>query len=388
MQDAEELAEMRALQARAYGRDGNLSDADAARLSELQARVGARPVEVGVAESVEVSGGGPSIGSGPQGGEVGGGVSSRFARSTTEGQGEAGEGVSSRFARSTTEGRGEGSRRRGRILALAAAGLLVVGIGIGWLLFNPSRVEAVALTSEQQEWQRALLAEAVYDSGSVRAIAVEEGVVIWVATKDEGQFTCLILSDGEATSPSCQRTEVVAEAGIQGSILVEAIADSRREVSAQVLFSATGEPAVAVNSYEYVPGSTGIVYANEEETRTAEKLADEGFDPHSIWVVGYDGDVPIWTAMKLDEPGSCLIYDGSTSESPRVCADPQTMVDQESGLVLNVANTTTGSMIRIEMPANGPGYLTITRDGGGLGDSMELGGEHGDPIEVTVPSEP
>lgn len=353
--------ELRTLQRKAYGREGGFTDAEARRLRELErarredvpAQLEDSPVEIDLVDAVPfdlerrrppevtVSEEGPSTRSETQ---VGGRPEDAVAGSRIHVAG----------------------RTRRLLVAGVAVAVLLCGVGLGWLLFGQSRAEAVALTSEQLEWQRALLADGVYDSGSVRAIAVEEGVVIWTATKGERERTCLILSDGEITSPNCQRTESVTQTGMSGSIIIDSFGDSQREVSAQVLFAASGEPAVAVSTYDYSPGYTGIVYANDEETVIAERLADEGYDPNSIWVVGYDRDVPLWTAMKPGEAGTCLIYDGSTPESPLVCADPQTLVEQESGLVLNV-DTLSGGTTRFEMPSNGPSYLVITREGGDLG---------------------
>lgn len=348
MQDAEELAEMRALQARAYGRDGDLSHAEAARLRALQARAVERREDrvIGVAEPVA-----PEPAAAPE---------PAVAMTAQTAQDPVDEAPAAASAPAP-------QRPRVRWIALAAVATLLCGVGLGWLLFGQSRSEAITLTSEQREWQNALLAEAEYDPSSVRALAVEEGVVVWAATKDGGRRTCLILGDGESTVPNCQLTEAVAGSGMVGSIIVDADGGSQREVTAQVLFATSGEPAVAVSSYDYSSGATGIIYANENETRIAEKLADEGFDPHSIWVAGYDGDVPIWTAMQVDSPGTCLIYDGSMSPSPMVCADPQTIVEQGAGLVLNVVDPQTGAATTYEFSPTGPSYLVITRERGELG---------------------
>jgi hypothetical protein len=208
----------------------------------------------------------------------------------------------------------------------------------------------------------------VYDSGSVRAVAVEDGVVVWLATQDERENTCIILSNGERTRPSCQSTETVEEDGIFGQLLVEISEAVRREVMASVFFAPSGEAVVRMDSWDQTPGMSGITYANEEETRIAAELAQDGFDPHSIWVAGYDRDVPVWTATEIDSQTQCLIYGGATSSSPRVCADPQTMTEQESGLVLNVVDPLSGQATTFEMsPNTGPAYLIITRERGETG---------------------
>lgn len=367
MLDADELAEMRALQGRAYGRDGELSAGEAARLDELQASVPERretahadrrmssgPEHVAT-PALEIPG---SRTAGPEPAATEADTPGSASVEPAEGAEEAGPPA---FALSSI-------RLLWRPLTLAAVMVLAVGVGIGWLAFGRVVTPSIALSPEQQEWQTALLAEGVYDSGSVRAVAAEDGVVVWTATQDERENTCIILSDGERTRPNCQPTEVVEEDGIFGQLLVEISADVRREVMASLFFAPSGEPFVRMDSWDQMPGTSSITYASEEETRIAAGLAEDGYDPNSIWVAGYDGDVPVWTATVIDSQAQCLIYDGSSESSPRVCADAQTMMDQESGLVLNVVDPLSGQATTFEMsPNTGPTYLVITRERGEIG---------------------
>lgn len=376
MLDADELAEMRVLQVRAYGREAELTEAEAARLRQLEDRrtTGtAEAPEPGVPDDRDAAGAAPREAAS---------VAPREAWRAAPREAWVAELVEAPGAQrpasptgpdaTEAEDRGAESvlspiRAHWRRIALAAAAALVAGVGLGWLLFGQPTDTPVALTPEQQEWQNALLAEGVYDSGSVRALAVEEDVVVWTATKDERKDTCLILGNGGEPRPSCQPTESVDE-GLWGSLVTEIDDDVRREVVAYVLFAPSGEAAVRVDVVDQPAGSSAITYANEKETAIAEQLADDGFDPNSIWVAGYDGDVPIWTATELESQAQCLIFDGSTPTSPRVCADPQTMTEQDSGLVLNVVDTETGKTTTYEMSSNyGPSYLVITRERGELG---------------------
>lgn len=366
MRDADELAEMRALQVRAYGRDGELSPGEADRLAELQAGVAAHR-ETAPADRREASAPEPvatsSVGTRGLGAAAPEGTATQSAPGSAPAESAEGaeEALPSASALSSI-------RAFWRPLALAAVVVLAVGVGIGWLAFGRVITPSVALSPEQQEWQTALLAEAVYDSGSVRAAAVEEDVVVWTATQDEGKTTCIILSNGERTRPTCQPTEVVEDDGIFGSLLVEISEKVRREVMASVVFASSGEPVVRMDSWDQTPGTSGITYANEEETRIAAELARDGYDPNSIWVAGYDGDVPVWTATVIDSQAQCLIYDGGSETSPRVCVDAQTMMDQESGLVLNVVDPLSGQATTFEIsPNTGPTYLVITRERGETG---------------------
>lgn len=366
MLGADELAEMRALQVRAYGRDGELSPGEADRLAELQAGAAAHR-ETTPADRREPSapepGATPSIGTRGLGAAAPEGTATESAPGSAPAESAEGaeEALPSASALSSI-------RAFWRPLALAAVVVLAVGVGIGWLAFGRVIPPSVALSPEQQEWQTALLAEGVYDSGSVRAVAAEDGVVVWMATQDEREKTCIILSNGERTRPSCQPTEIVDDEGIFGQLIVEISESVRREVMASLFFAPSGEPVVRMDSWDQSPGSSGITYASDEETRIAAQLAQDGYDPNSIWVAGYDGDVPVWTATVIDSQAQCLIYDGASESSPRVCVDAQTMMDQESGLVLNVVDPLSGQATTFEMsPNTGPTYLVITRERGETG---------------------
>ena len=376
MLDAVELEELRSLQARAYGRDGGLAEADAARLRHLEDRRVLRTTAVADA------------------GAVGAGavVPTRVAEveRTAHAEREAGGTAPTSTPpvdddADTTRTGSEGDeppapapevtplrallRRHWRPVAIAAVAVLLLGVGVGWFAFGRSVAAAVELTAAQQGWQDDLVSSGVYDAGSIRALAVEEGAGVWTATTGDGERVCLILSTGDVTQPRCDRRETAVQAGLYGSIAVKGADDRRRQLSVQMLFTAAGEPAIAVSAYDYDPSVGGITYANEQESNTAKRLVDEGFEANSLWVVGYDGDVPVWTGVQTDTQNQCLIHDGSTAESPVICADPETMQDQStSTLVLNVVDAETGAVTHLELLANrGPAYLVITRESGVIG---------------------
>lgn len=374
MLEPEESEELRSLQARAYGRDSALTAAEAERLRELDDRRVAPAAESGSAERVVA---GPPVEDSESAAKSAGAHDAADEIDAAPAGVPAGEpsaDVEDRASSASSSWRSALSalRPRWRPVALAAVAVLAIGVGIGWLAFGRSGVAAVELTADQQGWQNDLVATGVYDPGSIRALGVEEDVVIWTATKGGQERTCLILGTGEATVPTCERTEMITATGMYGSISVKGKGDLQREVSAQMLFTASGEPAVAVSAYDYDTSESGITYANEAESEAAARLSENGFEAGSLWVVGYDGDVPIWTAVQTESQNQCLIYDGSTDEAPVACADPQTMQEQASGLVLNVVDAETGAVTHLELMSNrGPGYLTITREGdasGAVGD--------------------
>lgn len=370
---AAELDELRALQARAYRREGGLTDAESHRLQELEARRREQPEHATPPSPVPLH---------P--------VSVRTERSTgptdvSPGT-DAPDSVSGEAApagdqwpievvqRAVSPAGGHGApprmpawlRRHARTSAVAAAALVVgVAIGAGATALVADRgAVVVELTAEQKDWQDALIAEGDYDPGSVGAVGEAAGVVAWVATKDDAAQTCLILGDADSRTPSCDTTESAADEGLWASLTLEVSDDLRREVTGHALFTGGGEAAVALSLNEYDPDWSGVTYATERETRFAERLADEGFDAPSIWVAGYDGETPVWTANSRSDGRLCLIYDAGAEELEMVCEDPQVLAERAEGLVLERFDEE-GVRTRIQMPVGqGATYLVITRDGG------------------------
>lgn len=252
-----------------------------------------------------------------------------------------------------------------RPLAALAALMLALGVGLGWVLFERRGVAAMELSAEQQGWQTEILAEGDYDPGSLRAVEEAAGVVAWIATKNSGAQTCLVMSAGERPVPFCLRAEEAQDQGLYGNYSVVRN-DIRTDITVQVLFTDDGEPALGTSQYTVDPSSSvGMVYATDEETRIAANLAESGYATNSIWVAGYDGDVPIWSAMLLETQELCLIYDGSTPDPLTACQDPSDLVPGGEGITLSVVDPATGAVTEIEYAAAGPQYLVITKNGGG-----------------------
>lgn len=350
MTDDDDVEERRALQRKAFGPGGGLTDAEAARLRQLDA-----------ARRCPSPGPQPSLDS--------------FAAAEDDDEPSAGDDApvepDEESADAVTAQSDPPAQRRRRrslgMLALGAVVVLLLGVGVGWLAFGRSGGTAVALSAEQQGWQSDLVASGRFDPGSVRALATEDDAVIWVATQNGGASICLVLGAGESTTPSCNQREAVQEEGLWGEVTTQRDDEYTRQVMAHMLLTPDGEPAVSVDVSEYGSGGGGPTYANEAETRTAERLADDGFDPNSIWVAGYDRDVPIWTASEGETGRQCLIYDGATADAPRACETTETLQEHDGRLRLQVTDAETGGMTTYELPTAGFGSFVIIREGSDVG---------------------
>lgn len=170
-------SERRALLARAYGRGGGLTDADARRLTELESlRNAALAPESPRAQTTPDSDTGASDPS----------VSDTGASDT----GDSGTRASSDRPdepRGTDApvppGLGAAVRSHAKATVAASAALLLIGVAAGWALFGARGAES-ALTAGQQERRLELQAEGKYDDGSVRLVTDDDDAVVWYATRD------------------------------------------------------------------------------------------------------------------------------------------------------------------------------------------------------------
>ncbi|GGM42840.1 hypothetical protein [Microbacterium saperdae] len=355
MPDDDEVIELRALQARAYGRGGGLTASDAARLDQLVQRRAERDAK-GAADGIPAVE--PMI---PE-------ATDAVARPLHDLRQNA-EPTAAAATAETVDSGAHGARtasfpvllrERWRPMLIGVAVVLGIGIGLGGVLFGRGGAEAVALTPAQQEWQREIMGEATYDQGSLRAVAVEAGVVLWIATKKDGSLTCLVLGDGAHTTSECDTSTVVRDSGLYGTLMVER-GEGQTEVTAQMILTAAGEPAVVSDSYEYDPEAMTSSYANDEEARFAETLVAQGFDARTVWVVGYDDEIPIWTAVRTEESTQCLIYGMTAGVADIRCADPAA----GEGLWVEHVDAATAQSTRVEwqFTSNHGTNLVITREG-------------------------
>lgn len=380
MLGADEVEELRSLQARAYGRDTVLTEAEALKLRDLEDRRlvhAAASVDTTTPPDATTQ---PNVATPPAAARVHDDETGEPRGAETDHREKDAGDLSAIADDGTAKAQGDSHdpeetvrsllRTYWRPAALIVAALVVVGVGLGWTLFGRSGPAPVALSAQQQEWQGALLAGGLYDQGSLRALAVEQGAVIWAATKNDGESTCLLVATSASALPNCELTDTVEKTGLFGAVTLESSDEIRRELNVQMMFTASGEPAVAVRTEEYGSGTTnGVTYSNAEEAEKAKRIAAQGFEINSLWVIGYDGDVPVWTGMEVEGFQNCLIYDGSDEQFPRVCADALTMQEQRATLVLNVVDEEDGGVTRLELPtaSNGNASLMITREGGAEG---------------------
>ncbi|MEV7609833.1 hypothetical protein AB0N61_10145 [Microbacterium sp. NPDC089320] len=396
MPQESDSAELRALQIKAYGRDGGMTEAEAARLTELESMRG----DSGMHGRSDVEAAPVPAQGLPAADDAPSGDSSRSASDaplSTTGERTADE-------RPTVESRRlRGAfREQWKAAALASALLLVIGVAAGWALFGRSG-DAVALTSAQQERRAELQAEGGFDPDSLRAIGQDDGALVWYATKDEGETICLTLDVAGKSADQCQRAADLDNGngiGLNASVTVAGEdAEGVEEIWASAARAMNGEVVGVIQRWRS-DGNSWLSQFQGDERERAEQLVEEGFEEFSFSVVGYFRGAPVWRAQRLesDEIQDCLIVDAVKAVGCRPAGDGQTSDDviEVSGATVDEAGGTPAEWsVRLAYTPNGMPYLVVSGDSTASaavqtvrpGETLELGGENQDPIQVDIPAD-
>lgn len=386
--------ELRALQRKAYGREGGLTDAESARLRELEAAVREVP---GVARETSPAVDGGPVDSVPGVADAGASEQGLSVKAETPRPSTIEDMPTSSEPRAAVAPR-RVSRRRGWVIAAASALLLAIGVGAGWAVFG-QRPEIVSLTPQQQERRLELSADGKFDEGSLRAIGQDEDALVWFATRSDGAQECLVIDIAQASSQACQDADDTKAFGLSASVMVPPNAGSDAEsgvppgssVNATMMLSTTGEPLVSIQRWSSDLAMISQFEGSERDR--ARELVEQGFDA-GLLVVGDFQSKPVWLGTRFAEGDDfieyCMIVDGADGRT--ACSSDFDAAGR--GVSTDIDGTIDGMPttwnLRIQNARNQTPYLTIAQSVSfpNPGERMELGGEYGDPIEVTIPSEP
>ncbi|MFB8189721.1 hypothetical protein ACFC14_10380 [Microbacterium sp. NPDC055988] len=334
-----DTAELRALQRKAYGRGGQLTEAESERLRALEDGVTAQPT-ADVADAPDL----------------------RQPHGAPEAKAQE---TQAQDAQETQEPPARGVTRQRAIMTLiaATAAVLAVGVGIGGALFAP-RDASIPLTPEQQQ-RRGELATEAFDPGSVRAVAQNADALVWYATQDGGSVACLILDVDELSQTNCLAVEET-ERGLSAALSLPSEASGEAAVSdtvyATMLMSTAGEPLVAIQRWGGVDSLTAQF--PEEVRDRAESLLTDGFEL-GLSLVGTFRSAPVWLADRLSDAGAterCLIVDAA---GPVVCKGFETAVAEGLGMELVSVDQATGgtkavTALDLRFTGQQTPYLTVS----------------------------
>jgi len=261
----------------------------------------------------------------------------------------------------------------------------------------------VALTSEQQHRRAELQAEGGFDPGSLRAIGRDEDALVWYATKEDGETICITLDAAGKSADQCQPAADLDNGngiGISASVTAPGEGEeSPEEIWASAARAMNGEVVGIIQRWRSDQNSWLSQFQGDERER-AEQLIEEGFEEYSFSVVGYFRDAPVWRAQRLesDDIQDCLIIDAVESVECRVSGDQQFSGDgiETRGVTVDETGTVAAEWsVRLAYTPSGTPYLVVSGDSAAVaaeqtvepGETLELGGEKQDPIQVEIPSD-
>lgn len=394
-----ESAELRALRVRAYGRGGGLTEADATRLRELES-MRVEPVEktrAGIAPAVD-----PDVDAADVSRPAAESLLPHAAAPVSDApQGTAVvEGVD---LPQPVEARGLRAviRQHWKAAVAASAALIVIGLTAGWALFGSSG-DAVALTSEQQQRRAELQAEGGFDAGSLRAIGRDEDALVWYATKNEGEHVCLTIDTVDDSATQCHSSEDVDNSMGAGVSIVPQSGDgdeNPEQIWASAVRAMNGELVAVIQRWDTSPDDWLSQFPVQERER-AEELVEAGFEEYSFSVVGYFKDSPVWYGQRTADGQlqDCLAVDAvGAIQCAEAGVTPGSGQGVEvSGVIVDDAGGATEQWsVQLAFTPSGTSYLVVS---GGQdastaeqtvkpGQTLELGGEKQDPIQVDIPSD-
>nr|WP_201469074.1 hypothetical protein [Microbacterium hydrocarbonoxydans] len=401
MLDAEETAQLRALQARAYGRDSALTAADAARLEELEAqRNGASRAETPTRPTPDE----PSeLTSSAQ--SAGRETSERSPFSSdapdapdADGSDESPAATAAAETRATARALRPAIRRHWRAVAVGCAGLLVVGLGAGWALFG--RHDGVPLSADEKQRGAAIESAGDYDPGTVEAIARDGDAIVWFGTKKNGEIECIVLDAAGESSNGCQITADLDRGyGLSAAVIDSRLSDEGmgEQISAVAGRAHDGDMTALIQRWA-VGADDWMQQFDAEERERAEELLDRGYEPYSLSIMGYAAGAPIWTATRTEEftTTQCLIVDAVDATN---CIDADNGMIPGEGVAIEGVNVddageqTTPWSVTLDYTPMGRSYLIVTGEILG-GDGTDAEGittgtvtvRPGESPEVDVPS--
>lgn len=369
MRDEVDDGELRELRAKAYGPDGELTDAEARRLQELQALVRGAATEraastaataVPAADRRNAAGerrGVPSpsgasrdddavhsagVGRGGNADadvDMSGVRDPRHAAAATSDAGSEDALAGSDTDDAASTGLAGQDSRRGirtrRWFPYAAVGLvLLIGFGIGFVVFGQSVMRSIALSLAVGAEQVQLEAEGDYDPGSITPLGQSHGATVWHATRGEGKNHCLVITLEDRVEPACVPGDQLNQPGGGLYASMDLPPDDDGGVSGlnvTVTRDIDGELAVVAQVWDSYDVWDWRAQYTEDELAIVDRIESEtGVAGEFLQIVGYDGDRPVW--QEFSSTRACVIV-AVVGSVERACAD-----EASAPAVLEIAN--------------------------------------------------
>lgn len=203
------------------------------------------------------------------------------------------------------------------VLILSSLVAVLLGLGAGWLAFHRSDGRP-AMTDAQRETLVQLDSSDEFDAGSVVLVGTKHGAEAWYATKDAAESECLVLIAEESRQTACQTAGEANSFGLQASLGTQ-LDGEHHMIWALLLEDASGQ-RVAVIQRELTPEG-GYDWRSQYDGRDleiAEYLDANGYPGDQLQLVGYDDTLPVW--MTFDGEKFCMLVAEPTALRAEACS--------------------------------------------------------------------
>jgi hypothetical protein len=225
-----------------------------------------------------------------------------------------------------------------------------VGLGAGWLLFDPG-VHRSTMTAAQQDVWSDLEASGDYDAGSIQLVGEKYGATAWAATQNKAQQTCIVLTrKGVDSALGCRSSTGDYEGFDLQANLDYAEGDDHYMLFATLVEDIDGNPVTIMqrqnlteNSWDWRSQYTA------DELAVVAVLENAGIQGELLNLIGYDGATPVWL-YQSDQ--SCVLVVRNGVDVAEQCGalttDPGMAIELVSGdVTYSVRDSNRGPMLTI-----------------------------------------
>lgn len=374
--------ERRELERRAFGKDGSgLSEAEAARLSELRREDAARRDPIPATTSVPDASTRVPPSAAPVS-ESPGAVPDAVLAPVPEGSGRVPEALPApvpealegsppaapragigRLRADISAWLATGRWKRPRYLLGGLIALLLIGVVIGVAIPRPPDV-GLALRAGEGERRDKVAERADFDPGSLSLLARSDHALLWYGTRSRGDLLCAIIDvKGSPPQLDCRPPEAIREQPLDVSSQSKPGADDVvTGDQGTISLSGTGTP---MGYLQHWSSSVNIDPGlNPEETEAWKRITSEnGF--RATMIAGRVSGIPVWIGYR-DQGDLCLIVEDG--ETYKVCGQqpgaplPSRFGTDEAppALALDLPATDAHVLYRIEYWTGFSSYLVVT----------------------------
>lgn len=318
MSSSDASDELRMLRAKAYGPGGGVSDAELARLRELE---GSRHPSFAqpLPEPVE---GAPAAAAPPLLNEPQKDTQDVLGALSEQNETKGAEQAEHVEAEPAPASQPESARRRWPLFAVASIAALAIGLGIGWGVWGWDS-HASALAAAHADTQAELEAEELYDPGTIVPVAEQYGLVIWRADRSDGEEVCVIITASEQPPRDGCVTYEQLEDSVwpnASSTIPDGEEKAGQSVVAGLIPTLSGELVPFNQVWDNAVSNWESQYS-EEELRQLREIEAEGHMASALSIVGYDGDTAVWSTWETG--GFCVLVSGDAGVA-QACTEEAT----------------------------------------------------------------